>query len=80
MGTGNEHADFIYLSPQPLSMYNIKAMIDKKLSEYFAALGRKSAKARMKKIAKQRKKIARNAAKTRWAEVVSGRKPSRRRA
>jgi hypothetical protein len=48
-------------------------VIDKKLSEYFAAMGRKSAKMRMKKIsAKRRREIARNAAKARWA------KPGRR--
>jgi hypothetical protein len=42
-------------------------VFDKKLSEYFAALGRKSVKARMKKIsAKRRSEIASNAAKARW--------------
>ena len=42
-------------------------MIDQKLSEYFSAMGRKSAKARMKKIsAKRRSEIARNAVKARW--------------
>lgn len=44
-------------------------MIDRKLSEYFAAMGRKSAKVRMKTIsARRRKQIARNAAKARWAK------------
>jgi len=45
-------------------------VIDKKLlSEYFSEQGRKSAKARMKKIsAKRRQEIARNAAKSRWAK------------
>jgi hypothetical protein len=44
-------------------------VFDKKLSEYFSKLGRKSAKARMKKIsAKQRSEIASNAAKARWAK------------
>jgi hypothetical protein len=44
-------------------------MIDKKLSEYFAAMGRKSAKVRMKTVsARRRKQIARNAAKARWAK------------
>jgi hypothetical protein len=43
-------------------------VFEKKLSEYFAALGRKSAKARMKKIsAERRQEIARNAATARWA-------------
>jgi hypothetical protein len=40
---------------------------DQQLSEYFSKLGRKSAKARMKKIsAKRRREIASNAAKARW--------------
>ena len=44
-------------------------MIDNKLSEYFSAMGRKSAKARMKKVsAKRRSEIASNAAKSRWAK------------
>jgi hypothetical protein len=48
-------------------------VIDKKLSQYFSALGRKSVKARLEKLsAKKRKEIARNAAKARWA------KPQRR--
>jgi hypothetical protein len=42
---------------------------DDQLSKYFAALGRKSVKARMKSVsAKERKEIARNAAKARWAK------------
>jgi len=49
-------------------VYNAN-MIDRKLSEYFAAVGRKSAKVRMKTVsAKRRKQIARNAAKARWAK------------
>jgi hypothetical protein len=49
-------------------VYNVN-MIDRKLSEYFAALGRKSAKVRMKTVsARRRKQIARNAAKARWAK------------
>jgi hypothetical protein len=49
-------------------VYNL-AMFDKKLSEYFAMLGRKSTKARMKSVsARRRKQIAKNAAKTRWAK------------
>jgi hypothetical protein len=44
-------------------------MIDKKLSEYFAAMGRKSAKVRMKTVsARRRKQIAQNAAKARWSK------------
>ena len=44
-------------------------MIDRKLSEYFAAMGRKGAKVRMKTIsARRRKQIARNAAKARWGK------------
>jgi len=44
-------------------------VIDSKLSKYFSAMGRKSAKARMKKLsAKRRSEIASNAAKSRWAK------------
>jgi DNA invertase Pin-like site-specific DNA recombinase len=44
-------------------------VIDNKLSRYFSAMGRKSTKARMKKLsAEQRSEIARNAAKSRWAK------------
>jgi hypothetical protein len=44
-------------------------MVDGKLSDYFAAMGRKGAKARMKKISpKRRKQIAVNAVKARWAK------------
>jgi hypothetical protein len=44
-------------------------VIDKKLSEYFSAMGRKSVKARLKKLsAKERQDIARNAAKARWSK------------
>jgi len=47
----------------------VKKMIDRKLSEYFATMGRKSAKVRMKTLsARRRKQIARNAAKARWAK------------
>jgi hypothetical protein len=53
-------------------VYNL-AMIDKKLSEYFAAMSRKSAKVRMKTVsARRRKQIARNAAKSRWAKKGKG--------
>ena len=53
-------------------------MIDTKLSEYFSAMGRKSAKARMKKLsAKRRSEIARNAAKSRWAK--RGKRKARKR-
>ena len=49
-------------------VYNAN-VIDRKLSEYFAAMGRKSAKVRMKTIsARRRKQIARNAAKARWTK------------
>ncbi len=58
-----------------------RAVIDKKLSEYFSALGRKSVKARMKNVsAKRRKEIARDAANARWTKqrqkktVKAGRK------
>jgi hypothetical protein len=47
----------------------MKLVIDNKLSEYFSAMGRKSAKARMKKLsAKRRREIASNAAKSRWSK------------
>jgi hypothetical protein len=43
--------------------------LKKELSDYFSALGRKSAKARMKKIsAKRRHEIASKAAKARWKQ------------
>jgi hypothetical protein len=42
-------------------------VLDKKLREYFSLLGKRSGKARMKKIsAKRRREIASNAAKSRW--------------
>jgi hypothetical protein len=49
-------------------------MIDRKmLSEYFSALGRKSVKARMKKLApEERRQIARKAAKARWSKRKKG--------
>ena len=52
------------------------AVIDKKgLSKYFAALGRKSVKARMKALSsEERRTIARNAAKARWAKVKNKRR------
>jgi hypothetical protein len=51
----------------------MRSMIDGKLSEYFAAMGRKSAKVRMKTLsARRRKQIARNAAKARWAKKGKG--------
>jgi hypothetical protein len=41
--------------------------VDKKLSEYFSRLGKKSARARMEKIPPdERKRIASAAAKARW--------------
>jgi hypothetical protein len=43
-------------------------MKDKKLSAYFSRMGKKSVKARMKKITPaERKRIASKAAKARWA-------------
>jgi hypothetical protein len=43
-------------------------MKDKKLSAYFSKMGKKSAKARMKKISPaERKRIASEAAKARWS-------------
>ena len=53
----------------------VKKMIDRQLSEYFAAMGRKSAKVRMKTVsARRRKQIARNAAKARWAKKGKGKR------
>lgn len=44
-------------------------MKDKKLSEYFSRMGKKSARARMEKIPPaERKRIASEAAKARWAK------------
>jgi hypothetical protein len=50
-------------------------MIDGRLSDYFAAMGRKGAKARMKKVSpKRRKQIAVNAVKARWAKRKKGKR------
>jgi hypothetical protein len=47
--------------------------MDKKLSAYFSRLGKKSAKARMKKITPaERTRIARAAAKARWGRTKGG--------
>ena len=44
-------------------------MKDKKLSDYFSRMGKKSAKARMQKITPaERKRIATAAAKARWSK------------
>ena len=48
-------------------------MIDRKLSEYFSAMGRRGARVRMKKVSpKRRKEIAVNAVKARWAKRKKG--------
>jgi hypothetical protein len=53
-------------------------VIDKKLSEYFSAMGRKSVKARLQKLTKkERQEIARNAAKVRWAKAKKRKKGKR---
>ena len=53
-------------------------VIDNKLSKYFSAMGRKSAKARMKGVsAKRRSEIARIAAKSRWAKQRGQKKTKR---
>ena len=45
-------------------------MKDKKLSEYFARMSKKAAKARMQQISpEERKRIASKAAKARWARA-----------
>jgi len=47
--------------------------MDPKLKEYFSKMGRKSAKARMKKITpKERARIASEAAKARWSKKKGG--------
>jgi hypothetical protein len=47
--------------------------MDPKLKAYFSKLGKKSAKARLQKITPQeRKRIASNAAKARWAKRKKG--------
>jgi hypothetical protein len=67
----------LLLHAEPLSMYT-GTVIDKKLSQYFSAMGRKSVKARLKKLsAKQRQEIARNAAKARWAKAKKRKKKRR---
>lgn len=58
---------------QPFSSDRMRRVIDKKLSEYFSRMGKKSVKARMKKLsARKRKQIARNAARSRWAKTGKG--------
>jgi len=48
----------------------MSAMLNKHLSRYFSRLGKKSAKARMKKLTPQeRSRIARRAARVRWAQA-----------
>jgi hypothetical protein len=48
-------------------------MKDKKLHDYFSRMGKKSAKARMKKIKpEERTRIASAAAKARWAKARKG--------
>jgi hypothetical protein len=49
------------------------ATMDKKLKQYFSKLGKKSVKARMQSLTpEQRKKIAKDAAKARWAQEKKG--------
>lgn len=49
---------------------------DLRLSEYFASMGRKSVKSRMKKLSPaERSRIASNAAKARWSKTKKTRKP-----
>jgi hypothetical protein len=71
------------LGAQPFSMNlssavehdTIECVIPKMLSQYFSALGRKSVKARLKKLsARERQDIARNAAKARWAKSKTKKK------
>ncbi len=48
-------------------------MKDKKLSEYFSRIGKKAAKARMKKLSPtERKRIATEAARARWTQKKGG--------
>jgi hypothetical protein len=55
-------------------------VINKMLSKYFSALGRKSVKARLKKLTKkERQEIARHAAKVRWAKAKKQKKGKKRR-
>ena len=47
--------------------------MDKKVREYFSKLGKKAAKARMHKISpEERKRLASEAAKARWAQGRKG--------
>jgi hypothetical protein len=51
----------------------MSGMIDKKLSAYFSKIGKKAAKARMKKITPaERTRIAREAATARWSRRDKG--------
>jgi hypothetical protein len=48
-------------------------MKDKRLSEYFSRIGKKAAKARMEKLSpKERRRIATEAARARWAQPKKG--------
>lgn len=68
----------MYTQRLSITWYDCGVIDKKQLSEYFSALGRKSAKARMKKLsAKRRHVIARNAAKARWAKPRSRKKVKR---
>jgi len=58
-------------------LYDDVVSFDQRLSEYFSRLGRKSVKARMKALsAKERKEIARNAARARWGAKKKRKKKS----
>jgi hypothetical protein len=50
-----------------------RVAMEKKLKRYFSKLGKKGAKTRMQKLTpEQRTRIARAAAKTRWAQEKRG--------
>lgn len=69
----------IALSCSAAEYDKIVRVIPKMLSQYFSALGRKSVKARMRKLSpEKRQEIARNAARARWAKARNSKEAKRR--
>ena len=57
------------LKCSPGEHYDVALVKDKKLSDYFARMAKKAAKARLEKISpSERQRIARKAARVRWAQ------------
>jgi len=79
IGFGAELARLAFLQCLAVEHDKMTCVISNSLRKYFSAMGRKSVKARMKKLsAEERRKIARNAAKARWAKPRSRKKGKRR--